>query len=69
MILNEIKKALYKEKPLANRYQGTIDQAYYRSRLNNGETIWFKVPIADMGDTAYFKPVMPAQLLIRYIVT
>lgn len=70
MEINEIKKVLYKEKPIA------------RTNVNlshNGETVaksylatgslgdhYFKVPLSEMGETP-FEDEMPAQLLIRWL--
>lgn len=66
---NEIKKALYKEKPVAKRILNTgaeKDHYLYNTQINS-EDVWFKVPYGDMGATC-FEEEMPAQLLIRWIV-
>lgn len=77
MELNEIKKALYKEKPTAIKYcimgdpnpetNLLFDNTHcYMALLNDGEKIIFKVRESDMGD-AKFEYTMPAHLLIRWI--
>lgn len=65
--VNEIKKALYKEKPKAVLTYIRKGAAYYFTSLNNGERVDFKVPIEDMGD-ADFQVHMDAALLIRWII-
>lgn len=64
MELNEIKKALYKEKPQA--IKGVIaidDHDYYYAFLLNGIAVEFKIPFSESN----FEKVVPAQLLIRWI--
>jgi hypothetical protein len=67
MTINEIKKALYKEKPKAKLMFITDTDYHYQTTLEDGYGIVFTVPIVDMGETL-FKNEEPAQLLIRYIV-
>jgi hypothetical protein len=62
---NEIKKELYKQKPVAQLEFIRKGIAYYVAVLNN-EYLRFEVPISDMGD-ADFTPHMEAKLLIRYL--
>ena len=65
--LNEAKKALYKEKPVATLLYIRKGSAYYFTSLADGSRINFTVPVDDMGDTDY-QSHMDAKLLIRYIV-
>ena len=68
---NEIKKALYKQKPIATIQFIRIGVAYYETTIRDEEglkvMVGFQVPVSDMGDTDYF-PQMDAKLLNRYIV-
>ncbi len=66
--LNEIKKALYKEKPQATLRTIKSGIAYYQTWFEGSQdSIKFEIPIIDMGDVNFF-PDMPAHLLIRWIV-
>jgi hypothetical protein len=73
MELNEIKKILYKEKPVAIfEYADKTGIYYYLGLEIPGENterfiIMFRVPFSDLGDAKFINQ-MPAQLLIRYIV-
>lgn len=75
MEINEIKKSLYKEKPIAKKtaqIMGLVDppimlHAEYKCKLANGTTVIFAVPRKEMGEKP-FDDEMPAQLLIRWIV-
>jgi hypothetical protein len=67
MELNEIKKTLYKEKPLATLLYIRKGSAYYFTSLSDGTRVDFEVPVNDMGDTDYLNQ-MDAKLLIRYII-
>jgi|TARA_B110000259_G_C14009453_1_gene399072 hypothetical protein len=71
MTNTEIKKALYKQKPIAKLQFIRIGVAYYETIIRDDDSleIWigFQVPVSDMGDTDYF-PQMDAKLLNRYIV-
>ena len=64
---NEIKKALYKEKPTARLLHRIDDKACYKAYLKNGYSIAFEVPQKEMGETI-FEPEMEAQLLIRWLL-
>ena len=70
---NEAKKVLYREKPVAKMLplpNGAIARKgiiQYRAETSAGE-ILFDVDVADMGDADLF-PEMPAQLMIRYLVS
>jgi hypothetical protein len=68
MTKEEIKKALYREKPIAHRYAKSISNFYYCVTLKTGEKLFFTVPTKDMGD-CNFGETEQAQLLIRYINT
>ena len=83
MTLTEIKKSLYRQKPLAkfehcmNDHRGMhllyscqIENALdteYLPYSNVLKTVFFRVPIDDIQD-AIFDAAMAAQLLVRYIV-
>lgn len=65
----EIKKELYKQKPVAIFERATKTALLYSAELIEGaETIYFSVPFIDIGD-ASFEREMPSQLLIRYLIT
>lgn len=66
MTKNEIKKALYKEKPIAIRCGINKEGYRYRTMIDNKHPVSFWVPLSDMGD-ATFGDTMQAHLLIRYI--
>lgn len=74
MTKNEIKKALYKEKPDAVKGVMGVDgdgvtKAYsYISKLKDGTKLTFIIP-AEEHDEDKFENPMPAQLLIRWLVT
>lgn len=69
---NEIKKALYKQKPIAKLLvvndvivrKGIVT---YNSFLEDGSEIIFEVKVNDMGDAPLLM-AMDAKLLIRYLV-
>lgn len=71
MTTNEIKKALYKQKPTAKLLFIRVGVAYYNTLVKDSEgnenLIQFQVPVKDMGDADYY-PEMDAKLLNRYIV-
>jgi len=76
MNINEIKKALYKEKPTAIRTdrqtsENTITSVdpydRYICCLQNGHTVVFIIPHKEQGENLFNK-TEPAQLLIRWIV-
>lgn len=66
--VNEIKKALYREKPVAIRYATEEDVFSYGTTLKDGTELHFDVPTNDMGD-AEFEEEMDAHLLIRWLKT
>lgn len=66
MELNEIKKALYKQNPVAQLQFIRIGVAYYETTLEDNSTIRFEIPVDDMGSTDFF-PQMDSKLLIRWI--
>lgn len=69
LLTNEIKKALYKQKPLAHRIAiGSFRHEYecVVDLTSRKFTCRFSVPISDMGETE-FTDSIPAQLLIRYL--
>lgn len=66
MELNEIKKMLYKQKPLAKIEFVKDGKIHYRADIAGRVVVLFEVPISDIGD-ATFHYGMDAQLLIRYI--
>jgi hypothetical protein len=70
----EIKKELYKQKPIAKMLYIRSGVAYYDAVIRieeesviKNKTVFFMVPVEDMGD-ADFTPEMDAKLLIRYLV-
>lgn len=67
MNATEIKKALYKERPIAHRQYYPDDKYYYyyQATTSTGE-IDFRVPINEMGEKT-FDNKLPAQLLIRWL--
>lgn len=72
MTKNEIKKAIYKQKPKATFEKIRLNNAYYTAYIEtpSGEhsrCIRFEIPVSDMGD-ADFLPVMEGKLLNRWIV-
>lgn len=71
VLINEIKKALYKQKPLAHRFFTGKFQHQYSAQVELIEgcskfKCVFTVPVSDMGETE-FTDSLPAQLLIRYL--
>lgn len=62
----EIKKALYKQKPKAFLDYIRKGKAYYYASIEEG-SIQFEIPIQDMGD-ADFHTEMDAKLLNRWII-
>lgn len=71
MNTNEIKKVLYKEKPVAilcKPFLGSNNQVKnYRASTSLG-IIYFTVPFSEMGEKI-FEDELPSQLLIRWMVT
>ena len=71
MTLNEIKKALYKDKPLAYLTENRVDTSGeklhgYTAILNNNRQVYFYIPESEHTDQ--FDEGMQAQLLIRWLV-
>lgn len=64
---NEIKKALYKEKPYAKIHGVTKAGIRYEAEVS-GTKVSFLVPLSDIGDASFLR-LEPAQLLIRYLIT
>ena len=71
MTNTEVKKALYKQKPIANLQFIRVGVAYYEATIKDQSDqdykVKFEVPCDDMGDADYF-PEMDGKLLNRYIV-
>ena len=65
-MIQEIKKALYKEKPVAICFAENEIAKYYRCELKDYGKHEFHVPWSDMGDKP-FEDELPAQLLIRWL--
>lgn len=67
MTNNEVKKALYKEKPIAFQVFKDEQRASYICSLSNpnGEVL-FNIPLSDAVG-ANLQDTMPSQLLIRWI--
>lgn len=66
METNDIKKALYKEKPKANLEGVTQHNIIYTTKLKNGTIILFDIPISDLGNTVFLSE-MDAKLLVKWI--
>ena len=68
---NEIKKALYKQKPTADFQYIRKGKAYYSTTIEDAELgsvfVQFEIPVEDMGD-ADFLVNMEAKLLQRWIM-
>jgi hypothetical protein len=76
MELNEIKKALYKQKPTATFQRANKTGLFYEAIISipTGESfasrtqyIYFLIPLEEIGD-ATFETEEESQLLIRYII-
>ena len=63
MGLNEVKKILYKEKPMAEKLYGEDNNDIYGCDTSKGR-VMFCVP---SSESAEFRRNEPAQLLIRWI--
>lgn len=63
---NEIKKALYRQKPLASFTKIKDGCAFYLANIVEKDALIFKIPVVDMGD-AEFLLLMDAKLLIRWL--
>ncbi len=62
---NEIKKALYREKPIASLIHLFEGVKCYKTYLENGTAVAFEVP---SEEAVGFSSEMNAQLLIRWMV-
>ena len=67
MTINEIKKELYRQKPIAKRTAEYPAFHSYQAELEDSKLVIFDVPLDEMGDTI-FEEEMPAQLLIRWMI-
>lgn len=63
---NKIKKALYRQKPIATLVKVTKGCAYYVASIVEDDALIFKIPVVDMGD-AEFLIMMDAKHLIRWL--
>ena len=63
---NELKKALYKQNPIAGLVFIRKGTAYYRCNLEDGTLVQFEIPISDMGDSDFHNE-MDSKYLIRWI--
>lgn len=68
MNTNEIKKALYREKPVAKLQLIRKGIAHYMAETSIG-TVQFDVVVAEMGDAGLYLEMPNCQLLARYITT
>lgn len=73
MEINEIKKALYKLKPIAERVDRTTTKEgetyhLYKTYISPGGEgrLYFNIPESEMGEKI-FQDLVPAQLLIRWL--
>lgn len=66
MDLNTVKKALYKEKPVANFVDENEGFFFYNTRLESGTQVIFRVNKDELGETR-LELKEPAQHLIRWI--
>ena len=66
MDTNQIKKELYRNKPVAILQHIHKGYVLYKTSLNE-DSIYFNIPVEDMGDGMYLNE-MQSQLLIRWIV-
>lgn len=63
---NEIKKALYRQKPIARLDFIRKGVAYYTTQINDINIARFEIPVDDMGGADLFVE-MDAKLLIRWL--
>jgi hypothetical protein len=63
---NEIKKRLYKEKPIAVFHEIRKDGIMYTTFFG-ADTVTFLVPLTEVGEVVWGREI-DAQLLIRYIL-
>lgn len=76
MTKDQIKKALYREKPEAKLLYIKKNGIHYRTFINvmvseniteETASVFFKVPLEDLGDAEWLAS-MPSQLLLRYLI-
>ena len=67
MNLNDIKKFLYKENPPAGIISVRKDGILYKTHTEDGNTFSFLIPLNEIGEVIWER-LMPAKLLIRYLV-
>lgn len=72
MTITEIKKELYKQKPVAEFVHAKKGSLLYAALIGKSpagfnDYVHFQVPFSDIGD-GIFMDRMPAQQLIRYLV-
>jgi hypothetical protein len=68
MKTDDIKKAIYKEKPIAILRYIKKTGILYEAEIEFGpHPVLFQVPISDLGE-AEWKIRMPSQLLLRYLI-
>lgn len=66
LTLTDIKKTLYKTKPMATCFADNGKECLYDVIINDEYQVFFTVPISEMG-LSKFNKKEPAQLLIRWI--
>lgn len=69
---NDVKKALYKEKPIAKITDDLIlitpiESLSYKTRLSNGYVVYFNIPLSDWPNSNMIK-IIESQLLIRWLL-
>jgi len=76
MDINEIKKELYKQKPVAQLVRVTKSGLHYMAVIKeptpsgmHRHTIFFLVPFSEIGDATFVPQEPESHLLIRYLVT
>ena len=70
MVLNDIKKELYKSNVLAFFQSADKENLWYHAHIIKGNDVTgveFMIPIKELGDTRWFQEML-AKHLIRYIV-
>ena len=71
LTINDIKKSLYKQNPIAKLLYVRKGSGYYETTIEDvtlgSVYIQFRVPVDDMGDADFF-PTMESKLLIRWII-
>lgn len=65
MTKNEIKKALYREKPIAHKGVKGTEYVWFHTILKNDRVFHFQIP---SKEATGFNKEEPAQLLIRWLV-